>query len=71
MQNASYGARMLMDGFAKLIVYIIDNCGNSQVIIAENEIPDNIDYKHAHLIEFTMDDRMGRYGFLNDVRAST
>ena len=65
------GKEQATDGMkASLFRYIIDNCGNSQVIIAENEIPDNIDYKHAHLIEFTMDDSAGRYGFLNDVRAT-
>lgn len=43
---------------------ILDNCGANQVIIAENEIPENIDYSSANVIEFTMDDDVGRYGFL-------
>lgn len=43
---------------------ILANCGANQVIIAENEIPDNVDYSTANLIEFTMDDNEGRYGFL-------
>ena len=47
-----------------LFRYIIQNCGNNQVIIAENELPENVDYKSANLIEFTMDEKEGRYGFL-------
>jgi len=54
---------------ASLIQYMIDNCGNNQVIIAENELPENVDYKKANRILFTMDDSgEGRYGFLHDVR---
>lgn len=47
-----------------LFRYIVNNCGNNQVIIAENELPDNVDYSSARLIEFTMDEEVGRYGFL-------
>ncbi len=43
---------------------MIENCGANQVIIAENEIPEHVDYSKATLIEFTMDDHNGRYGFL-------
>lgn len=54
---------------ASLIQYMIDHCGNNQVIIAENELPENVDYKEAKRIPFTMDDSgEGRYGFLRDVR---
>ena len=28
---------------AGLIRYIIENCGQNQVIIAENELPENVD----------------------------
>lgn len=52
-----------------LIQYIIDNCGDNQVIIAENELPDNVDYSKAHQLNFTMGDEEGeRYGFLRSVR---
>lgn len=47
-----------------LFKYMIENCGANQVIIAENEIPEHVDYSKATLIEFTMDDHNGRYGFL-------
>jgi len=47
-----------------LFRYIVNNCGDNQVIIAENELPDGVDYSKARLIEFTMDEEVGRYGFL-------
>lgn len=47
-----------------LFRYIVNNCGDNQVIIAENELPDGVDYSTAKLIEFTMDEEVGRYGFL-------
>lgn len=47
-----------------LFRYIVSNCGDNQVIIAENELPDGVDYSNAKLIEFTMDETGGRYGFL-------
>lgn len=50
-----------------LFKYIITHCGENQVIIIENELPENVDYKTAHLIPFTKDDD-GRYGFLYSVR---
>ena len=58
---------------ASLFNYIICNCGDNQIIIAENEIPDKTieDYHTAKLIEFTQDDDQGRYGFLRSVRNST
>lgn len=51
-----------------LFRYIINNCGENQIIIAENELPDNVDYSSAKLIEFTMDEEVGRYGFLRSER---
>lgn len=47
-----------------LFRYIVNNCGDNQVIIAENELPKDVDYNTARLIEFTMDEEVGRYGFL-------
>ncbi|MPM14830.1 hypothetical protein SDC9_61194 [bioreactor metagenome] len=47
-----------------LFRYIIENCGDNQVIIAENEIPEDVDYSKANLIEFTLEEGIGRYGFL-------
>lgn len=53
-----------------LFKFVIDNCGNNQIIIAENELPTSeiVDYKKANMIEFTLDESEGRYGFLLDVR---
>ena len=47
-----------------LFQYLIDHCGENQIIIAENEIPDDVDYKNAKLQEFTLEPGNGRYGFL-------
>lgn len=47
-----------------LFRYIVNNCGDNQVIITENKLPDDVDYSTARLIEFTMDEEVGRYGFL-------
>ncbi len=47
-----------------LFRYMIEHCGENQVIIAENELPENVDYSGTNLIEFTMDKEAGRYGFL-------
>mgnify|MGYP004652390165 CR=1 FL=1 len=53
---------------ASLFTYMIQNCGENQLIIAENELPYNVDYSGVNLIEFSMDEAEGRYGFLLDVR---
>lgn len=53
---------------ASLFTYMIQNCGENQLIIAENELPHNVDYSGVNLIEFSMDEAEGRYGFLLDVR---
>lgn len=50
-----------------LFSYMIQNCGNNQLIIAENELPPDVDYSGVNLIEFSMDETVGRYGFLLDV----
>lgn len=52
-----------------LIQYIMDNCGDNQVIIAENELPDTLNYESTNQIIFTMDEEGdNRYGFLYSVR---
>ncbi len=53
-----------------LFRYMVDNCGDNQIIIAENEIPSAVDYSTARLIEFTQDETQGVYGFLKSVRNS-
>lgn len=51
-----------------LFSYMIQNCGENQLIIAENELPPDVDYSGVNLIEFSMDETEGRYGFLLDVK---
>lgn len=53
-----------------LFKFIIENCGQNQLIIAENEIPTSpiVDYSKVNMIEFTLDENEGRYGFLRDFR---
>ena len=46
-----------------LFRYMVTHCDGDQVIIAENELPVNVDYSSARLIEFTQDEDKGRYGF--------
>lgn len=53
-----------------LFRYMVNHCGNNQIIIAENEIPSAVDYSAARLIEFTQDETQGIYGFLKSVRNS-
>ena len=49
--------------------YIMDHCGENQVIIAENELPENVDYSKANQVNFSMEDGEGlRYGFMRSVR---
>ena len=52
---------------SSLFQYFLDNQAYGQVIIIENDIP-KLDYQNAHVIRFTMDEKEGRYGFLNGVR---
>ena len=54
-----------------LIQYIINHCGDNQVIIAENELPENVNYAGAHVETFIMDENEGRYGFLRSVKNVT
>lgn len=46
-----------------LFQYFVDHCGDNQVIIIENEIPESVNYGNANLIEFTQYET-GRYGFM-------
>lgn len=51
-----------------LIQFIINHCGENQLIVAENELPETVNYENANRIIFTMDEEQGRYGFLHSVR---
>lgn len=52
-----------------LIQYMIDNCGTNQMIVAENELPENVNYSTAWMVEFSKSNGDGeRYGFLKSVR---
>lgn len=53
-----------------LFRYMVNHCGDNQIIIAENEIPSAADYSTVRLIEFTQDETQGIYGFLKSVRNS-
>ena len=47
-----------------LLSFMSENVGSCQVIIAENDIPEGIDYGNMNIIEFHKDSGEGRYGFL-------
>ena len=48
---------------------LIENCGENQIIIAENELPADVDYSTVNMLTFTQEDNAGeRYGFLQSVR---
>lgn len=49
-----------------MLATMLDQCGNCQVIIVENEIPDDVDFSAANLVEFTKNGSIRRYGFLLD-----
>lgn len=49
-----------------LFQHLINNQGNNQIIIIENDIP-SLDYEEINLIEFTKDPNKGRYGFLHGI----
>ena len=51
-----------------LFQYIVNHCGENQIIIAENEIPEDVVYEGVRLQEFTLKPDRGRYGFLKSVR---
>ena len=49
-----------------LFRYMLSNCGDCQLIIAENDLPEGVDYSSATMIEFTKDPHRDRYGFMLD-----
>lgn len=49
-----------------MLSYMLDRCGKCQVIIVENELPNDVDFSSANLIEFTKNKGIGREGFLLD-----
>ena len=49
-----------------LFQYFLTNCGDCQLIIAENDLPKGVDYSGATMIEFTKDTHRDRYGFMLD-----
>ena len=51
-----------------LFQYIVNHCGSNQIIIAENEIPEDVSYDGVKIQEFTLDPNSGRFGFLKSVR---
>ena len=53
-------------GWHHVLATILDQYGNCQVIIVENELPNDVDFFTANLIEFTKNGSVGRYGFLLD-----
>ena len=50
-----------------LFNFLIKNQDLGQIIIAENKIP-NIDYSSSKIIEFTKDEKNGRYGYLHSIK---
>ena len=49
--------------------HMIEHCGNNQIIIAENELPADVDYSSVNMLTFTQEENDGeRYGFLHSVR---
>ncbi len=56
---------------ASLFTYLIQHCGDNQIIISENELPETVDYSKVNMIEFTLDENEGRYGFLLSEKAHT
>lgn len=49
---------------SSLFSYIIRNCGSCQVLIAENDIPENVDYGDVNIIRFGRGEDTLRQGFL-------
>lgn len=47
---------------ASLFTYMLENCGECQVIIAENLLPYGVDFSNAKITHFTKSEQ-GRYGF--------
>ena len=51
-----------------LLSYFIEECGDSQIIITENKIPESVDLTNVNIIRFTGLENKGQYGFLEDFR---
>lgn len=51
-----------------LFQYMMENQGNTQTIIIENNIPEIFYGNDTTIIRFTKDEAQGRYGFLMDAR---
>lgn len=49
-----------------LLQYLTDHAGNTQIIIADNDIPKRMDTTQCHMIHFCKNKKQGRYGFLMD-----
>lgn len=53
-----------------LFKYFVEHSADRQTIIIENTIP-NMDYENVNIIHFTADEKIGRYGFINNYRNNT
>ena len=53
-----------------LFRYMIEQADDCQIIIAENELPEGVDYSKANMTFFTKKKNEGRYGFLESVSDS-
>ena len=63
----SEGKQVTSSMKSALFKYLIEECADSQLIIIENELPENVDYSSANLVHFTGDPNVGRAGFLAEV----
>lgn len=51
-----------------LVEHFLSECGDSQLIMVENELPEGVDWSSANMIQFTGNQTTGRAGFLMDTR---
>lgn len=49
---------------SSMLSYMLGRCERCQVVIIENELPDDVDFSSTNLIEFTKNKNIGREGFL-------
>lgn len=49
---------------SSMLFYMLGRCERCQVVIIENELPDDVDFSSTNLIEFTKNKNIGREGFL-------
>ncbi|MCC3867946.1 coiled-coil domain-containing protein [Terrisporobacter mayombei] len=64
-QNVEGKASDSMKG--ALFQYLLNHKNDGQTIIVENSIPE-VNYDGVNVIRFTKDDKIGRYGFLEDLK---